>query len=126
MTSREPFDEPLLSSLLQATLDATADGILVVDRNGVMTVFNSRFLELWRLPRERAWKPATTRRRSASVLDQLTDPRRSWPRIRELYDEPVAESCDVLEFRDGRVFERYSARSASTARSSAGSGASAT
>src|SRR5205823_211158 len=37
-------------SLLSATLDATADGILVVDADGPITSFNQRFLEMWRHP----------------------------------------------------------------------------
>ena len=96
------------SSLLQATLDATADGILVVDRGGAMTVFNARFLELWRLPRELV-EAGDDEAMITAVLDQLTDPDAFLARVRELYADPAAESCDVLEFRDGRVFERFSA-----------------
>ena len=96
------------SSLLQATLDATADGILVVDLRGRMTVFNARFLELWRLPRELV-EAGDDEATIAAVLDQLADPRAFQARIQELYAHPAAESCDVLEFLDGRVFERFSA-----------------
>ena len=34
-------------SLLQATLDSTADGILVVDRTGTITHFNRKLTEIW-------------------------------------------------------------------------------
>jgi len=37
-------------SMLKATLEATADGILVGDRDGKVAVLNRRFLALWRLP----------------------------------------------------------------------------
>ena len=37
-------------SLLKAALDATADGILVVDRAGKIVSFNLRFVDMWRLP----------------------------------------------------------------------------
>ena len=37
-------------SLLTATLDSTADGILVVDMGGRFTSFNARFVEMWRVP----------------------------------------------------------------------------
>ena len=96
------------SSLLQATLDATADGILVIDRDGAVTVFNTRFLELWHLPRELV-DAGEDEAMLAAVLEQLVDPDAFLERIRELYADPAAESCDVLEFHDGRVFERYSA-----------------
>src|SRR5438552_4133742 len=34
-------------SLLSATLDSTADGILVVDNSGAVTQFNSQFARMW-------------------------------------------------------------------------------
>lgn len=37
-------------SLLRATLDSTADGILVVDRGGRIVSFNRKFTEMWRIP----------------------------------------------------------------------------
>src|ERR1041384_6218478 len=37
-------------SLLNATFDATADGILVVDLAGHIVSFNRKFAELWRIP----------------------------------------------------------------------------
>ena len=39
-------------SLLTATLDSTADGILVVDNDGIITGFNRRFSEIWRIPED--------------------------------------------------------------------------
>lgn len=94
-------------SLLQATLDSTADGILVVDRAGKIAVFNRRFAEMWRIP-ESLLQAGDDDRVIASVLDQLENPEEFVAKIRDLYSQPEAESQDVLEFRDGRVFERYS------------------
>ncbi|MRR07038.1 MAG: PAS domain S-box protein [Deltaproteobacteria bacterium] len=94
-------------SLLRATLDATADGILVVDTNGMIVDYNIRFTELWRLP-EDIIATREDRRALEFVQDQLKNPQGFLETVKELYANPAAESFDVLEFKDGRVFERSS------------------
>jgi PAS domain S-box-containing protein len=94
-------------SLLGATLDATADGLLVVDPTGRITSYNHRFAELWRLP-ESLLRAGDDGLVLASVLGQLIDPEAFLAKVEALYQEPEAESDDVLEFLDGRVFERTS------------------
>jgi signal transduction histidine kinase len=93
--------------LLRNTLEATADGILVVDRTGNITTYNQRFLSLWNIPHE----TVMTGRDEAMlryVLDQLDEPEQFWAGVHALYASPERESFDVLRFKNGRVFERYS------------------
>ncbi|HTJ76302.1 MAG TPA: PAS domain S-box protein [Acidimicrobiales bacterium] len=94
-------------SLLAATLDATADGILVVDPAGTMTSFNHRFAEMWRLPAS-VLESRDDAAALAAVLAQVCDPDAFVAKVEELYHRPEAESDDVIEFLDGRVFERTS------------------
>ncbi len=94
-------------SLLRATLESTADGILVVNKEGMVTSFNQKFLEMWQIPESIA-SSHDDNMLLEFVIDQLKDPQCFISKVRELYNSPEAESLDILEFRDGKIFERYS------------------
>jgi anti-anti-sigma regulatory factor len=97
-------------SLVEAAFEATADGILVVDQNNRVSRFNKRFVDLWCIP------PDIVELAAAGnddpflhhVLEQLADPQAFLARVMELYANPEAESFDIISFKDGRIFERYS------------------
>ena len=95
------------NALLRATLESTADGILIVDHDGHIVSYNHNFAEMWRIPAT-VLAGGDDAAAVAWVLDQLRDPDGFTAKIRELYANPSAHSEDVLFFKDGRVFERYS------------------
>jgi two-component system cell cycle sensor histidine kinase/response regulator CckA len=94
-------------SLLNATLDATADGILVVNRERKVMGFNRRFIKMWRIPQEMAEARDGVAMLNC-VLDQVVEPDLFLQKIQQLYDQPEAESYDEVRFKDGRFFERFS------------------
>jgi len=94
-------------SLLNATLDATADGILVVSTEGKISSCNGRFLEMWGMD----CGSAIGHRDEdllAHALPQLQDSAEFLTKVKELYSSPEAISFDVLHLKEGRIFERYS------------------
>ena len=86
-------------SLLEATLDSTADGILVVDAQGGVSNYNRRFLEMWRIPPEVA-AARPDEGVVEFVLDQLANP--------DAFCNLTASNADDLVCTDGRVIERDS------------------
>jgi diguanylate cyclase (GGDEF)-like protein/PAS domain S-box-containing protein len=94
-------------ALLQATLDATAEGIMVVDNDDQIVSFNQRLIEMWRVP-ESILAAGNRRKVTEFVSEQLASPEQYRARVEQVYRAPESESNDVLEFKDGRVFERVS------------------
>ncbi len=91
---------------LKATLESTADGILVVNAQGAVAYANARFAEMWRIPDE-LLQSRDDDKLLAYALDQLVEPDAFLAKVRQLYGT-LDEDLDVLRFKDGRVFERYS------------------
>ena len=94
-------------STLNATFDSISDGVLVVDLKGRVTSLNERFLELWGIPRD---LPDHDRDEVLlhHVIRRLKDPAAFITRVKNLYAHPEECSSDLVEFSDGRVFERDS------------------
>jgi two-component system cell cycle sensor histidine kinase/response regulator CckA len=94
-------------SLLEATLESTADGILVVSAEGKFVLANRKFAKMWNIPSS-IIASGDDEQALDSVLDQLIDPEAFLGKVKELYSQPEAESLDVIHFKDGRIVERYS------------------
>jgi signal transduction histidine kinase/CheY-like chemotaxis protein/HAMP domain-containing protein len=94
-------------SLLNGTLESTADGILVVNNAGNVVSYNRKFAELWRID-AKVLQSHDDDTYITSIQQHLKDPDEFLERIRKIYAQPEAESFDTVEFLDGRIFERYS------------------
>ena len=94
-------------SLVEATLEATDNGILVIDSKGKVTSVNSRFAQMWQIPPE-LLATQNDDLLLNHVLEQLADPQHFIRKVKSLYEKPGATSHDTLHFKDGRVFARFS------------------
>lgn len=92
---------------IRATLEATADGILVVDSAGSIVAQNQKFATMWAVP-EPIPKLLDHRRLLDFVKAQLRDPEAFTSKVRAACADAKAKTDDVIEFKDGRVFERHS------------------
>jgi PAS domain S-box-containing protein len=94
-------------SLLEATLDSTADGILVISNEGKVSAYNKKFLQLWGL-NESEVQGGIDDTLLSKVMNKLNEPEEFIGKVREVYAYPQKESLDELHFKDGRIFERIS------------------
>ena len=94
-------------SLLKATLESTEDGLLVVDLSGKIVQFNQKFIDMWRIPAE-VMATGDDNKLLDYVKHGLNNYESFLENVKNLYSEPEATSFDMLEFKDGRFFERYS------------------
>lgn len=93
-------------SLLRATLESTADGILVLDRDQKIQTYNQKFVEMWHIPEQRL-TAGNANQVLEIILERLKDPVGFLFKARKLFAQLNLESYDVIEFKDGRIFESY-------------------
>lgn len=109
ITLRKKAEEELKNSfsLLNATLESTADGIMVVDLKGTPIIFNKKFIEMWNVPKD-VIMTKNGRQLLEFVVDQLIDSDEFASKVRYLYNNQHVSSVEDVYLKDGRVFERYS------------------
>lgn len=104
MTDRPTLEETI--ALLEATLEATHDGILVLDLDRRVIRYNRLLAHMLRIPGE-AIDAGHVEELLRGIVSELEDPEAFEQRSKELWADPSATSTDVLRFKDGRVFERF-------------------
>ena len=104
---RAEAERETLLAELRATLESTADGILVVDLSGRVRSFNRRFAKLWGLPGGLTHEPGDAGI-WLSLQRVMRDGEQYRLRIEALLDAPLMRSSDVLRLADGRVLEQVS------------------
>ncbi len=95
------------NSVLKAQSEASTDGILVVNERGIVSNYNKRFCEIWELTPSlmdtgdpgKIWQVAAK---------QLEDPASYMLRAKEIADSESETTKDVVELKNGRIFERAS------------------
>jgi PAS domain S-box-containing protein len=94
-------------SMMRATLESTTDAIIVTGLAGEVTDCNKKYAEMLGVSRETIHSADVEKLREA-FSQKFKDPEQFLTRVKEIYASAPPESFDVLEFADGRVFERYS------------------
>ena len=94
-------------SLFASTFESTADGVAVVNHALEVIAHNQRFAEMW------GFTPEVLASRDARQLGDFAaglarNSQSFTSSLEKLYSDPMAVATDIIELKDGRVFERYS------------------
>jgi PAS domain S-box-containing protein len=94
-------------SLLRATLDSAAEGILVADERGKIVNFNESFVQMFGVPREMA-AVKDGDAILAFLLESVEDSGDFAKKIMGLHSKRDVETRGSVRLKDGRTFERVS------------------
>ena len=94
-------------SLVRGTLDSTAYGTVAVSYEGEVLSQNRKFLEMWNIPDSLTLSKNSEECRNFFAR-QLKNPEVFRRSVWEVSRESEAETYDILELKDGRVFAQYS------------------
>ncbi|MCG2595673.1 PAS-domain containing protein [Ramlibacter sp. XY19] len=110
VTARKEAELQLARSaaITRATVQAAADGIMVVDASRRVIFHNERLSQMWGAPAK--LEGAVAPQLQPHVAPQMLDPAGFTRRVEQIYNSDELETFDELLLRDGRVFERHSRR----------------
>lgn len=94
-------------SLLRAIIESTADGMIAIDTKGRIVTWNQKFMDMWKLPKD-AVESGDVEGLLQYLKEQLVQPELFIQNLHSAYQNLEMNISDTLEFKDGRVFERYS------------------
>ena len=95
-------------AIMHATLESTTDAILVTDEANDVREFNEKYVKFWGIP-PHMMVTAHAGELWNYISPQLKDPAAYLARLQDIVASGAPETFDVLELKDGRVFERNSA-----------------
>jgi PAS domain S-box-containing protein len=96
------------TALLEAQLDSSIDGILVVDSLGKRILQNRRLNELWKFP-QHVLDDKDDDAQVVFATNQTRNPQQFAEKVTYLYDHPDESSHDEIELINGIILDRYSA-----------------
>ncbi|HEV2695559.1 MAG TPA: ATP-binding protein [Verrucomicrobiae bacterium] len=94
-------------AIMQATLGATTDGILVINGNHKVVTYNEQFAKMWQIPRE-VLEANDENIRRKFTSEQCVNPAEFIARVEQILKDELPESFDLLKLANGKIFERYS------------------
>jgi len=97
-----------LDSVLKATLESITEGVLVVDRDGKITIFNQNFLSLLKIPKDLVSIGKDSRILLKYIQDQLEDSDDFSEKIEDIISDPIITCQGAIRVKEGQAFSWFS------------------
>ncbi len=109
ITEKKKAEDELRSktAFLEAQIQATIDGTLVVDEQGKVVLQNQRFFELFEVPQS-LWNNRSDDLFLRHATERVQDPQTFLDQVKHLYLHRHETSRDEITLRNGIVLDRYS------------------
>jgi len=104
LSDRPTLEETI--ALLEATLEATHDGILVVDLDRRIILYNRQYLKMFGITADDVERGGVDGL-IETLSPQLEDLEAALLKSHAIWSDPSSEVFDVLRFKDGRIYQRY-------------------
>jgi PAS domain S-box-containing protein len=108
ITQRKKLQEEvkLQNSILYAELELSINGVLIVDKDSNIILYNQRFVDMWDVPAD-ALETKSSRVVLNSIVHLIKNPQAFVRNVDFLYRHRTKKDHDEIELADGRTFERY-------------------
>lgn len=93
-------------SLLRATLESTDDGIVAFSVDNKIIIFNQKIIEMWQI-KDGIMSSQSNKCKLRFAIKQLRNPEKLIGRLKECRSEPETKGYDILELKNGKIFEQY-------------------
>ena len=93
-------------SIMRATLESSADGVLVVSNEGIISDYNNKFIDMFRFP-----DSVIEAKKFETMVNYVVNKIKNADELQEEIDKITRNPQDVIfghiQFDDGRIFEYY-------------------
>lgn len=93
-------------SIINATLDASQEGVLVINHDGIPILFNDRYLQINQLTESRLMS-MTHQELLQNSMDRITEPERLKLQMTSLAGESGSDNRGIYQSHDGHWVEAY-------------------
>ncbi len=105
-SASENISDSARTTILESYYQSSIDGILLVDNQGKIISYNSRFIKIWGMPKD-IIDSSNNEDAILFAMNQVLNKDQFLKSIKSFYDTDTKISKDTIELENGKILERY-------------------